>query len=49
MLLRESPHKGTTTWTDVLAWAAQGIGADNDGSRKEFLDLVRLAQKLEEE
>ena len=49
MLLRESPHKGTGTIGDVIAWAAAGAaGAADDprGYRGEFIDLARRAQTM---
>lgn len=46
LLLRDSPHKGDLTWDRVLRFAEQGLGADREGYRAEFIDLVRQAQKL---
>jgi len=46
MLLRDSPHKGVTTYESVLELARQGLGADRRGYRAEFVELVRLAQQL---
>ena len=46
MLLRDSPHKGTATMNDVIAWAAAGSADDPGGYRGEFLDLARKAQAL---
>ena len=46
MLLRESPHKGTTTLGSVLELAEEGRGDDVQGYRSEFLDLVRKAGRL---
>jgi Ca-activated chloride channel family protein len=46
MLLRESEHKGTATWDQVLAMAKGAIGADRDGSRTEFVRLARQAMAM---
>ena len=44
MLLRESPHAGSATYADVLSWAEDGLAADPDGHRAEFVELVRQTQ-----
>jgi len=46
MLLRESPHQGTTTLESVLELAEEGQGADAHGYRSEFLERVRKAGGL---
>lgn len=46
MLLRGSPHKGTLDWDTVLNLAERGLGADAEGYRAEFIDLVRRARQL---
>lgn len=49
MILRESPHKGTGTLGDVVAWAANaatGPAGDPGGYRGEFIDLVRKTQRM---
>jgi Ca-activated chloride channel family protein len=46
MLLRESPHQGTTTLESILELAEEGKGADAHGYRSEFLELVRKARTL---
>jgi Ca-activated chloride channel family protein len=46
MMLRDSPHKGTATWSEVQAWAAAGAAADPGGWRGEFVELVRAASVL---
>lgn len=46
MVLRDSPHKGTATWSEVQAWAEAGAAADPGGWRGEFLELVRAASVL---
>jgi Ca-activated chloride channel family protein len=46
MLLRDSPHKGTTTWDDVFHLARQSVGVDLDGTRREFVTLAEAAREL---
>jgi len=46
LLLRDSPHRGSTTWADVTAWAQAGLGDDAGGYRGEFLTLVEQAADL---
>jgi Ca-activated chloride channel family protein len=46
MLLRDSQYKGNLTFAAVLELAQGGLGDDPHGYRKEFLDIVRTAQKL---
>jgi len=46
MVLRGSPYQGDLTWEKVLRLAEQGLGADREGYRAEFVDLVRRAQQL---
>ena len=46
MVLRDSPHKGAATLTDVMAWGRAGLGSDAGGYRSEFLGLVERAQTL---
>ncbi|HYO76841.1 MAG TPA: von Willebrand factor type A domain-containing protein [Thermoanaerobaculia bacterium] len=46
MLLRDSPHKGTATWDDVLRLARVSIGPDLDGSRQEFLRMAEATRAL---
>ncbi len=47
MLLRESEHRGTWTMDDVLATARGALGSDDNGYRKEFVELVGKVQKSE--
>ncbi|HWA99209.1 MAG TPA: YfbK domain-containing protein, partial [Pirellulales bacterium] len=49
MLLRGSEHAGTATYATVLEWATEGKGADLQGYRGEFIDLVRKASTLQRE
>ncbi|MGE3801133.1 MAG: von Willebrand factor type A domain-containing protein [Candidatus Kapaibacterium sp.] len=46
MLLRGSAYRGTITYDDILGWGKRGLGADANGSRKEFLELVEKTKKL---
>ena len=46
MLLRDSEHKGSGTLGAVLEWAQEGKGADPNGYRAGFIELVRKAQTL---
>ena len=46
MLLRDSPHKGTASWDDVLSLAKVATGADLDGTRREFVAIAEKARGL---
>jgi Ca-activated chloride channel family protein len=46
MLLRDSQFKGNGTMGAVLEWAQEGKGADANGYRAGFIELVRKAQSL---
>ena len=46
MLLRDSPHKGTTTFPGVIELAGEGLGEDRHGYRAQFLELARKAAQL---
>jgi len=46
MLLRDSPHKGKSTWDDALQLAKTSRGADLEGYRAEFVKLVEKARTL---
>lgn len=46
MLLRNSEFKGKATYAQVLALAESAIGADQEGYRAEFIQLVKKAQLL---
>ena len=48
MLLRDSPHKGTATFADVLQLARVAQGEDLDGLREEFLRLADSARTMKE-
>ena len=47
MLLRNSQHRGSTSFDWVEATASRAIGNDITGRRIEFLDLVRKAKSLQ--
>jgi Ca-activated chloride channel family protein len=46
MLLRNSPHKGTSTYADAAALARNARGADLEGYREELLRLVDTSRAL---
>jgi Ca-activated chloride channel family protein len=46
MLLRDSPHKGETSFGQIQRWAQNAQGADASGHRREFVGLVQTAQRL---
>jgi len=46
MLLRDSPHRGTSSFDLVLELAERSRGADPGGYRSEFLNLIHRARKL---
>ncbi len=48
MLLRDSRHKGSTTFASIRSMARGSIGKDGNGYRAEFLRMVRLAENLME-
>jgi Ca-activated chloride channel family protein len=48
MLLRNSPHKGTSSYAGVLQLARVARGEDLDGLREEFLRLTESARVLGE-
>jgi Ca-activated chloride channel family protein len=47
MVLRDSPHKGTSTLADVTAWAREGLEDDAGGYRAEFITLVGMASSIQ--
>jgi Ca-activated chloride channel family protein len=48
MLLRNSRHKGTTTYDAVLEIATATLGPDVHGYRREMLEMVRRAKAISE-
>ena len=46
LLLRDSEYKGSATWTDVKDWAANAVGPDRRGYRRDFVELVDRAERL---
>ncbi len=46
MVLRDSPHRGSATFEQVLGWAESGLGDDAGGHRGEFVQLVRRSAEL---
>jgi Ca-activated chloride channel family protein len=49
LMLRNSQYKGNLTYAATLELAQGGIGEDQHGYRKEFLDMVRKAKELRHE
>ncbi|WP_298740933.1 von Willebrand factor type A domain-containing protein [uncultured Chitinophaga sp.] len=47
-LLRNSAHKGATSYTQVLALASNAKGEDPEGYRSEFIQLVKKAALLKQ-
>ena len=48
MLLRESSHKGNNSFQSVTTLAKSAIGKDTEGYRKEFLQLVEKAARIQQ-
>jgi Ca-activated chloride channel family protein len=46
MILRDSEHRGSMSVRHVLALAEEGLGADLDGYRSEFIELVHAYDRL---
>ena len=46
LLLRDSEYKGSATWADVNEWAANAVGPDRQGYRRDFVELVNKAERL---
>jgi hypothetical protein len=46
MILRDSEYRGNGSLQQVIEWAQQGKGADLDGYRADFIELVRKTQAL---
>jgi Ca-activated chloride channel family protein len=46
MLLRDSPYKGTATYTSVINLAQGAIGQDESDYRKNFVEMVRKAAAI---
>ena len=46
MLLRNSPHKGTASWDDVMQLARIARGEDLEGVREEFLRMIDSAKAV---
>lgn len=44
MILRDSEYKGNGSLEQVIEWAEQSTGADVNGYRADFIELVRKAQ-----
>jgi Ca-activated chloride channel homolog len=46
MLLRDSEHKGQSSFNQLLSMASSASGNDTDGYRKEFIGLAQKAYRL---
>ena len=46
MLLRNSPHKGSSNYPQVIEMARKAKGADDQGYRAEFVRLLEMAELL---
>jgi Ca-activated chloride channel family protein len=46
MILRDSPHKGETSYDRALALARDGLGEDRGGYRAGFIELVEATRRL---
>jgi Ca-activated chloride channel family protein len=46
MLLRDSPHKGTASWDDVMQLARIARGEDLEGIREEFVRMLDAAKHV---
>ena len=46
MLLRDSPHKGSASWADVMHLASIARGEDLEGVREEFLRMLDSAKHV---
>jgi len=46
LLLRDSPNKGTSSWTDALGLAQVSRGVDLEGYRGELVKLIETARDL---
>jgi len=47
MLLRNSKHKGSANWPQVISLANEAKGNDHESYRAGFINLTRIAQKLQ--
>ena len=46
MLLRDSKHKGSASWSTVSTLAKGAMGSDTDGYRRELLGMIDAAKRL---
>lgn len=47
MILRDSEHKGSSTYEDIIDLAKKNKGIDVEGYRTEFIKMVELAKELD--
>lgn len=48
MVLKNSEFKGSADFKKIFSWAQKAKGADKEGYRTEFMELVKAAQKLKQ-
>jgi Ca-activated chloride channel family protein len=46
MLLRDSEHKGTSSWDQVISMATAARGKDTYGYRQDFIQMAEVAALL---
>lgn len=46
MLLRDSEHKGESTYDNAFALAKKALGTDEESYRKDFLEMIQRAKSL---
>ena len=46
LVLRKSEYKGSASFNQVLELAQQGMGGDQAGYRRAFIQLVQRSQRL---
>jgi hypothetical protein len=46
MKLRNSPHRGDLSWTEIHDLAAGSVGADTAGYRKQALQMITAAMRV---
>jgi len=46
MILRDSPYRGTVSFSSVISMAQESLGADEYGLRYNFVEMVRKAEKI---
>ncbi len=49
MLLSQSNYSNKMTYKNIIEWASVAKGTDNEGYRSEFIQLVKMAELLDEQ